>query len=171
MINDILTIWNQSMNSNTNKPEHVCKYCNKSFTKETTLVSHVCEQKRRAMQEKELGVQWGFQAYKVFFDSTQVSTKEKTYREFSASPYYLAFVKFGRYCQDIKCFNYIEFTKWLLKNNKKLDYWCSDRLYDTWLISYIKMENVQDADFNFFTHLPYQTIIEILKQLLNQENS
>ncbi len=32
------------------------------------------------------------------------------------------------------------------------------------------MENVQDADFNFFTHLPYQTIIEILTQLLNQEN-
>ena len=32
------------------------------------------------------------------------------------------------------------------------------------------MENVQDAGFNFFRHLPYQTIIEILKQLLNQEN-
>jgi surface protein len=32
------------------------------------------------------------------------------------------------------------------------------------------MENVQDVDFNFFTRLPYQTIIEILKQLLNQEN-
>lgn len=145
MINDILTIWKQNMNANTSKPEYVCKYCDKSFVKETTLVAHTCEQKRRAAQEKEPAVQWGLQAYGIFYETTQVAAKKKTYQEFSQSPYYLAFVKYGRYCQDIRCINYIEFTRWLLKNNKKLDYWCSDRLYDTWLKGYLKTENVQDA--------------------------
>jgi hypothetical protein len=32
-----------------------------------------------------------------------------------------------------------------LKNNKKLDYWCKDSLYDEWLFEYLKRESVQDA--------------------------
>jgi hypothetical protein len=145
VIEQILKVWEQNMKSQAIKPEYTCKYCGKSFTKEATLVSHTCEQKRRALQEKEQGVQWGFGAYKLFYETTQQASKNKTYKEFCESPYYLAFVKYGRYCQSVKCINYIEFTRWLLKNNKKLDYWCSDKLYDTWLRQYIKTENVQDA--------------------------
>lgn len=35
--------------------------------------------------------------------------------------------------------------EWLLKNNKKLDYWCKDELYEEWLYEYIKKESVQAA--------------------------
>jgi hypothetical protein len=34
---------------------------------------------------------------------------------------------------------------WLLKNNKKLDYWCKDTFYEEWLLEYLKKEAVQDA--------------------------
>lgn len=122
-----------------------CKFCKKSFTKEVTLTSHLCEKKRRAQQEKEMGVQWGFNSYRLFYETTQTSTKNKTYQDFSSSPYYTAFVKFGRYCVDIGCINYESFTKWLLKNNKKLDLWVSDKLYEEWLIDYLHRESVQDA--------------------------
>lgn len=122
-----------------------CKYCKKSFTKESTLLTHVCEKKRRAQQEKEVGVQLGLQAYLLFYQSTQQGAKNKTYQEFSEGPYYLAFVKFGRYCVDIRCINFKSFTRWLLQNNKKLDYWCSDKLYEEWMLEYLKREPVQDA--------------------------
>lgn len=124
---------------------HICKYCNKTFMKESTLAVHQCEQKRRWQQEREPWVQWGLQSYLRFYEVTQGSAKTKSYEDFVKSPYYSAFVKFGSYCQQIRCVNFRSFTDWLLKNNKKLDFWCKDKLYEEWLSEYIKKEAVQDA--------------------------
>lgn len=122
-----------------------CKYCGKEFMRESTLTSHVCEKKRRAQQEGETGVQFGYRAYIRFYELTQGTTKHKTYEEFCNSPYYIAFVKYGRYLVAIRAINTTSFTEWLLKNNKKLDYWCKDSLYEEWLLEYLKKEAVQDA--------------------------
>jgi hypothetical protein len=113
--------------------------------RESTLTSHVCEKKRRAQQEGETGVQFGYRAYYRFYELTQGTTKHKSYDDFCNSPYYTAFVKFGRYLVSIRAINTTSFTEWLLKNNKKLDYWCKDSLYEEWLLDYIKKEAVQDA--------------------------
>lgn len=144
MILDILQAY-QSTNMTAETPKNICKYCNKGFAKESTLASHVCEKKRRFQQEKEKGVQWGLFAYLEFYKSTQTATKTKNYTDFVESPYYTAFVKFGRYAVETKCVNIIAFTQWLLKNNKKLDYWVLDKLYEEWLLTYICSEGVQDA--------------------------
>ena len=122
-----------------------CRYCNKEFVRESTLTAHLCEKKRRAQQEGETGVQFGFRAYQRFYQLTQNSLKHKTYEEFSNSPYYLAFVKYGRYLVSIRAINTTSFTEWLLKNNKKLDYWCKDALYEEWMHEYLKKESTQDA--------------------------
>lgn len=127
------------------KPSYKCKYCSKAYAKESTLVAHLCEQKRRAQQQNETGVQFGFRAYIRFYELTQGSSKTKSYDDFASSPYYTAFIKYGRYCVSIRCINFISFTEWLLKNNKKLDYWCKDTLYTEWMSTYIQKEAVQDA--------------------------
>jgi hypothetical protein len=126
-------------------PSYKCKYCDTGFRKETTLVHHMCEMKRRWQQEKDTGVQIGLRAYLKFYEITQGSSKTKSYSDFVESPYYSAFVKFGQYNVSIRSINYIKFTEWLLKNNKKLDYWCKDNLYSEWLLEYIKKESPQDA--------------------------
>jgi hypothetical protein len=122
-----------------------CRYCEKAFAKESTLAVHLCEPKRRWQQEKETGVQLGLKAYLRFYEMTQGSAKLKNYENFVTSPYYNAFVKFGRYCQSIRCINFTNFLDWLLKNNKKIDHWCSDKLYEEWMHEYLKREAVQDA--------------------------
>lgn len=122
-----------------------CKFCQRQFAKEITLTNHVCERKRRHQQEKETGVQWGLQAYLLFYNSTQSNSKTKTYDDFCSSAYYSAFVKFGRYCVGVRCVNFLSFTHWLLKNNKKLDRWASDQLYEEWLLDYLRRESVEDA--------------------------
>lgn len=131
--------------TNESKLTYKCKYCGKDFRRETTLTAHVCEQKRRAQQQSETGVQFGYKAYLRFYEVTQSGSKSKSYEDFSASPYYNAFVKFGRYCVAIRAINFTSFTDWLLKNNKKLDYWCKDSLYSEWLADYIRKEAPQDA--------------------------
>jgi hypothetical protein len=123
----------------------VCKYCNKAYSKESTLIAHLCEPKRRHQQQNETGVQLGFKAYLRFYEITQGSAKLKTYDDLVASPYYSAFVKFGRHLVAIRAVNVGSFTDWLLKNNKKLDYWCKDEFYLEWLQAYLRKESVQDA--------------------------
>ena len=125
--------------------EYKCRYCEKAFAKESTLAVHLCEQKRRWQQEKETGVQLGLKAYLRFYEVTQGSAKLKSYENFVASHYYNAFVKFGRYCQSIRCINFTNFLDWLLKNNKKIDYWCKDSLYEEWMHEYLRREAVQDS--------------------------
>ena len=123
----------------------VCKYCQKSYVKESSLFAHMCEPKRRWQQQNEQSVQIGFKSYLRFYEITQSSSRIKTYEDFSNSPYYNAFVRYGRYCMSIRCVNVARFTDWLLANNKKLDYWCKDSVYSEWLNQYLRKEAVQDA--------------------------
>lgn len=131
--------------TNESKPSYKCKYCNKDFRKESTLAAHLCEPKRRWQQEKEVGVQLGLHAYLRFYETTQGSAKLKSYEDFATSPYYNAFVKWGRHVNGIRAVNPKAFCDWLLKNNKKLDYWCKDDFYVEYLSEYLKRENPQDA--------------------------
>jgi hypothetical protein len=123
----------------------ICRYCKKSFVKESTLSAHVCEPKRRYQQEKETGVQLGLKAYLRFYEITQGSAKLKNYDDFAVSPYYTAFVKFGRHLVGVRCVNTASFVDWLLKNNKKIDHWCKETFYLEWLHDYLKKEAVSDA--------------------------
>ena len=122
-----------------------CRYCKKDFVKETSLAVHMCEPKRRFQEQDERGVQLGFQAYIKFYEMTQGSARLKTFEDFAASPYYRAFVKFGRYCVDIRAINPARFMEWLLKNNRKIDHWARDTMYTEYLIEYLRVENVNDA--------------------------
>lgn len=122
-----------------------CKYCHKSFVKETSLAVHMCEPKRRFQEQNEAGVRMGFNAYLKFYEITQGSAKLKTFEDFATSPYYKAFVKFGRYCVNTRAVNPARFIEWLLKHNKKIDHWGRDTVYTEYLIGYLPVENVNDA--------------------------
>lgn len=122
-----------------------CQYCKKDFIKESSLAVHSCEPRRRRQQQDESGVRLGFYSYIKFYELTQGSAKLKTYDDFCDSPYYRAFVKFGRYCVDVKAINPEQFTKWVLKQNKKIDHWCRDTVYTEYLIDYLRVENINDA--------------------------
>jgi hypothetical protein len=117
-----------------------CRYCHKDFIKETSLAIHMCEPKRRFQEQDERGVQLGLQAYLKFYEMSQGSARLKTFEDFAASPYYRAFVKFGRYCVDIRAINPARFMEWLLKNNKKIDHWARDTMYTEYLVEYLRLK-------------------------------
>jgi len=125
--------------------QFICQYCKKSFQRESSLAVHVCEPKRRYQERDEVGVQIGMQSYLRFYEITQGSAKLKTFDDFAESPYYRAFVKYGRYCVSIRAINVNRFTEWLLKNNKKIDHWCRDSVYTEYLMDYLRREAVSDA--------------------------
>ena len=108
-------------------------------------MKHLCESKRR-WQDKDLpGNRIGFQSWVEFYKKNTTNKKPKTYVDFVKSAYYIAFVKFGHYCIGIKCINVNRYANWLLKNQIKIDSWCSDTNYNTFLIQFLKEEDALDA--------------------------
>lgn len=127
------------------KGEYECEFCDKAFTRPSSLTTHLCEKKRRWAQKDESAVVVAFDAYCKFYTMVQPSSPKKTYKDFIGSQYYRAFVKFGWYLQRLKPINTQRFIEFLIKNNKRLDHWCKDALYEEFMIPYVKAESAQDA--------------------------
>lgn len=145
-MNDFTSIIKDAIiNHKMEKQDYTCQYCGKGYRKESTLAAHLCEPKRRAQQENEAGVKLGMTAYLRFYELTQGSAKLKNYKDFCESPYYNAFVKFGRHCVNIRAINTGKFIDWVIKQNKKLDHWCKDVLYQEYLFEHLRKEATQDA--------------------------
>lgn len=122
-----------------------CEYCNSVFTKESTLFAHSCEQKRRHLQKGEKHVMLGYQTFLKFYQINLKHTGTKTYEEFSKSPYYNAFVKFGSYLNNVKPLYLEKYIDHIVTSGIKLDHWCRDEHYEKYVIDLIKKESVETA--------------------------
>lgn len=122
-----------------------CEYCGKKFAKESTLVVHVCEQKRRHLGKSEKHVQMGLMTFQKFYDVAQKGKTQKTFDEFASSPYYTAFVKFGSFMVNTAPIYPERFVEYVVKSGVKLDHWCRDELYDQYIMEMIKKEPADGA--------------------------
>ena len=122
-----------------------CEYCQKEFVKEKTLAVHVCEQKRRHLSKTEKHVQAGLLTYQRFYDITQKGKNKKTFDDFAESPYYTAFVKFGSFLVNTSPIYPERFIDFVIKSGVKLDHWCRDELYYTYVTDLIKSEPADGA--------------------------
>lgn len=122
-----------------------CIHCGRQFMKDSTLFSHMCEQKRRALQKDEKRVQCGYYVFNKFFEFTQNTKNQKSYQEFCKSPYYNAFVKFGSFVNNAKVLYPDKFVEYLIKKEIKLDNWCKESIYNQYLYEIIKVESPDSA--------------------------
>ena len=121
-----------------------CEYCKKSFQRESTLLAHSCEKKRRWQQKDNQDVLIGFASYDLFY-RIEMQSKPKEYKDFVDGQYYTAFVKFGAYCLNTKVIDQEQFTRWLIKNKVKLKDWPTDRMYLLFVKDHCKRESVERA--------------------------
>jgi hypothetical protein len=112
---------------------------------EKTLVAHMCERKRRALQKDEKRVQAGYMAFNRFWQLTQNAKKNKSYDNFADSSYYNAFVRFGSFINNVNPIYPDKFIDYVIKSGVKLDHWCRDELYEQYLFDMIKVEPVESA--------------------------
>lgn len=122
-----------------------CEFCNRAFARETTLLSHSCEPKRRWNDRDSAPNRIGLQCWHNFYAKNTVSKKKKTYMDFIKSAYYSAFVKFGLYCVNVAVINPLRYSDWLLENSISVDDWCQDSNYTRYLVEYLKAEDPFDA--------------------------
>lgn len=122
-----------------------CVHCKSKFSKEKTLMVHMCEQKRRHLAKDEKHVILAFYTFNKFYHINQKTIQNKTYDEFCKSSYYNAFVKFGSFLNNINPLYVHNFIEWIVKSGVRIDYWCRDELYEKYILELIHTESVETA--------------------------
>jgi hypothetical protein len=97
------------------------------------------------MSKSERHVQAGLLTYQRFYELTQKAKQAKTFDEFASSPYYTAFIKFGSFLVNTNPIYPERFIDFVIKSGIKLDHWCRDEMYDTYVSELIKIEPADGA--------------------------
>lgn len=125
--------------------EHVCEFCRQSFVRESTLLHHSCEPKRRHLQRDEKPVKLAFIAYQKFYAQSLRRKTPPTYDAFAKSKLYTSFVRFGRHLMELNAVNPLGYIDFLLRIEATIDRWLSPTLYDTYIRELNKNETPMDA--------------------------
>lgn len=127
--------------------EFKCEFCKKSFSKEKTLINHLCEPKRRWFNRDEKYVRLGFESWIKWHEltKTQNSKNAYTYNDFMGNQFYLAFVKFGKYILDTNMINPNQFINFVIKNSIRLDDWRKESVYEFYVSTICKKEDMNTA--------------------------
>ena len=113
--------------------------------REKTLAAHMCEPKRRWLQKDEKRVRYGLYAFQRFYALSAGTKKEKTYEDFTKSPYYNAFVKFGSFVNNVRPLYPERYIDHVVTSGVKLDHWCRDEMYEKYALELILKEDVTTA--------------------------
>ena len=124
-----------------------CEFCKREFSNEKRLINHMCEQKRRWTSRNKHHVRLGLQSWLKWYElsGTHLNKKNRSYKDFMASQFYTAFVKFGRHVADTNMVNPTQFIESVIKNGIKLDDWCKDSVYEQYVRDVCKREDVNTA--------------------------
>lgn len=112
---------------------------------ERIFLVHMCEQKRRWLDQDTKYVKLGFSVYKRFHEVNYRGHREKTFDDFIKSSFYTSFTKFGRYLLNLDAINPKGFVDFLIKGEVKLSKWESPLVYETYIRELNKKETPDAA--------------------------
>lgn len=125
--------------------DFTCKYCKKSFIKESSYLSHVCKYKRRYESKNDPEFRVALSAYQLFY-TMEMGGKKKSMDDFVHSDFYNDFIKFGRFCveYDIPYIN--KYATYCIKNKLKIKKWRDPLSYDEFLFDHqVNKESPEEA--------------------------
>lgn len=123
-----------------------CRYCNKDFVRETTLMSHLCDKKRRMMDKDIKQNRIAYQSWLIYRKMIIANVKhDKPYEDFINDRYYTDFMKVAKHIIDLNLDKPEEFVRFVLKNAVKIDNWCNAIVYETYVKDRTKKETVERA--------------------------
>lgn len=126
--------------------DYQCRFCNKSFTRERTLSSHMCEKRHRWMTKDDSSSRIAFSVWTSFMKYVSPNLKkEKTVDDFIRSPDYISFVKFANYLIDLRPVDSDKFIQWLFKMGVRLSDWQRPGTYQLYIQESSKLETPERA--------------------------
>lgn len=123
-----------------------CRYCKRSFAKESTLTGHVCERKRRAADQDQKQNRIAFQSWLVWRKRAMAMAKaDKTYEDFIANANFIGFMKLSRFIIDLGIDSAEDYVDYLAMKGIAIANWTSDSVYENFIKEKTKKETVERA--------------------------
>lgn len=122
-----------------------CEFCGNEYSKESTLVVHLCEKKRRFQAKNEKHVQLGYRAFIRYWNLCQNYQKTKSFDEFTQSSLYLGFVRFGSFLSNVDPLYPDNYIDYIVTSGIKIDRWCTEEIYYEYVMNFIKKESASTA--------------------------
>ncbi len=124
-----------------------CEFCKRSFSRESAFLVHMCGQKQRFLDRDLPHVRLAFAVYQRFYQLSYGAKRAtaKSYEDFARSPYYAAFVRFGRYVRSMNVVAWEAFVDYLIRGAVKLDRWESPVIYEAYIRDLNRRESADAA--------------------------
>ena len=100
-----------------------CPYCDKTFSRQSTLDIHMCEPKRRYDQKDNKVHVLAFEIFKRFYEINYSNQKAKQFVDFANSQYYKAFIKTAQFITTNTPVEIGAFIDWLCTSKIRIDSW------------------------------------------------
>lgn len=132
---------------------HVCSFCKKRFKRESTLLKHECEPKRRYQLQDSEQVRLAHRLFNQF----QLFSKHKPVikEDFLTSYYFKPFERFALFLIGKKCFAPEEYLTFCLKNQYLMRAWFNHELYDHFIKVQVMFEDPETG-----IHRTLKTILQ-----------
>lgn len=128
--------------SQINTKKYTCEYCEKSFTRENTLLTHKCMQRDRYHTRDETHVKI---AYSLWKSMNSLPEQYKTIEYFEKNKTYKMLTEFAKFAEDSNYLFIYEYGSWLIKNKVIERNWYKLEIYQQFLKQYLLTENPRDA--------------------------
>lgn len=126
--------------------KYSCLFCKLKFSKESTLIAHICPKKKRYVERDQPERRIAFNAYCRFYELTQPQAKKpRTIENFIESSVYTDFYKFGRFIYLLNPINPSDYVDFVINSAAPISEWISDKLYNMYLEDLMKKEPVRAA--------------------------
>lgn len=123
-----------------------CEFCKASFSREKTLLSHVCERKRRFLQRDDKVVKFAFMIYQHWYQRAMARRRSPpSFISFENSQMYSSFVGFARHLLDLDVINPLAFVDFLARMEAPISRWQHPSLYGRYIRELNKNEKPMEA--------------------------
>lgn len=123
-----------------------CKYCNKDFVKETTLMAHMCEKKRRYLAKDDKQNRIAYQSWLLWRRLSMANVKhDKPYDDFMNNSLFTGFMKLAKHMIDLNLEKPEEFVKFIVLHSVKMHDWTKIFVHESFVQEKLKNETVDRA--------------------------
>lgn len=125
--------------------EWKCKYCSKTFRRETTLSTHLCVKKQRMLDSGNTEARLAFRVYQHYMITNTSAKTPPSLESFIDSKFYIDFAKFGRYLRDLSPLYIEKFIDFVIKSGVSIDNWRHEDVYEAYLLEILYSEDYSTA--------------------------
>lgn len=122
-----------------------CQFCKTEFSRESSLIAHLCEKKRRWLNKDDKYVKLALYAYIRFYQIQFPGKKLPDYEKFMNCQHYIGFTKFGKYILDLNAINPEGFIEFVIKSTVPLKDWTAPHVYELYVRELTKKESPDRA--------------------------